>query len=41
VTADYGDSKMFWNMKTDNFSECTKLCGLEAKQVKLVCEQLV
>ena len=31
---------MFWNMEK-NFSECTEFCGLKAKQVKLVCEQMV
>ncbi len=34
VTADYGDSKMFWNTQQYNFTECTQFCGIKAKQVK-------
>ena len=42
VTADYGSSKMFWNTKRHNFSECTELCGLDAKQVRLAyCPRLI
>ena len=40
MTTDYGDSKMFWNTHNNNFTECTKRCGLEAKQVGLTCDVL-
>lgn len=32
VTADFGSSRMFWNNKNNTFTECTKQCGLKAKQ---------
>jgi hypothetical protein len=33
VTADYGDSKMFWNKDGKTFVECTSKCGLLGEQV--------
>ena len=33
VTADYGDSKLFWNQKDKTFHECTWDCGLRGEQV--------
>ena len=38
VTADYGDSRMFWNQQNNKFQECTANCGLRGEQV--VCEYL-
>ncbi|XP_031572884.1 uncharacterized protein LOC116306893 [Actinia tenebrosa] len=32
VTADYGDSKMFWNKNGKSFVECTEKCGLRGEQ---------
>ena len=39
VTADFGSSRMFWNNKNNTFTECTKQCGLKAKQVRMVFDQ--
>lgn len=34
VTADFGESRMFWNMGYNrSFWECTEHCGLRGEQV--------
>jgi len=33
VTADHGVSRMFWNNRNGNFTECTGSCSLDAMQV--------
>ncbi|KAJ7374302.1 hypothetical protein OS493_007388 [Desmophyllum pertusum] len=39
VTADYGDSKMFWNTQQKQLHGVYKILRLEASRVKLVCDQ--
>ncbi|XP_065179778.1 uncharacterized protein LOC135810229 [Sycon ciliatum] len=31
ITADYGDSKIFWNNKNGTFKECTAACGVTVR----------